>query len=92
MKACTKKTVDYLTKYAHKLIDPIVMFLCNEYTEPSDRCDKLVTITPNRTKSQRKYHSFVRPLINIALSIGNDEEFIEEMAPKFDRTETKKKQ
>ena len=75
VKACTKKTVDYLTKYAHKIIDPIITIICNEYSEPSDRCDRLVRITPNRTKSQPKYHSFIKPLINIGISLADDPEF-----------------
>lgn len=85
VKQCTKKTVDYLTKYAHKIIDPIMMILCQEYSEPSDRCDNLVRITPNRTKSQRKYHSFLRPLINIAMSLGEDQELFNEWSPKIQK-------
>ena len=83
VKKCTKKTVDYLTKYAHKLIDPILTILCNEYSEPSDRCDKMVRLTPNRTKAQRKYHSFLRPLINLGLSLANDQEFLDEIEGKL---------
>ena len=72
VKQCTKKTIDFVTNYVHKLIDPMIFVLCNEYSQPSDKCDKMVRQTPNRTDDQPKYQSFLMPVIAIAMSFDDE--------------------
>ncbi|CAG2116824.1 unnamed protein product, partial [Medioppia subpectinata] len=72
VKQCSRKTVDFIVKYVNKLIEPILMIMCTEYSEPSDRCDALVERTPNATASQRRYKSFLMPIINVAMSLGDE--------------------
>ncbi|XP_054155311.1 uncharacterized protein LOC128953815 [Oppia nitens] len=74
VKQCTRKTVDFVLKYLNKMIDPLLNLICGDYGQPSDKCDAMVRLTPNITKGQTTYKSFMMPLINLAISIGDDPE------------------
>lgn len=55
-----------------KVVSPILTLLCNQYDESNIKCDELVKQTPNRTRTQKKYKSVLMPIINIAMSLGDD--------------------
>jgi hypothetical protein len=69
VKVCTRKTVDFVVKYVTKVIEPIMLLLCNNYDESNAKCDQLVRETPKRNATQKRYKSVLLPTLNIAMSL-----------------------
>lgn len=64
---CTERSVEQVDRFTSQLAGDVLNLLCTEYDEDSDKCSKM--ITPKRRKDQKRTKSFLRPLIDLLLTI-----------------------
>ncbi len=74
IKICTRRTVDFVERWALELFGEILDLMCYNYPEESDKCDRIIAQVPklNFTGIQ-KPKSFIPPLLHILKVIGDYE-------------------
>ena len=67
-KVCTVQTMEMLVDLLRLYSDNVVSMLCGEYTDSSDRCDRVkLDFRPGKNSTRSK--SFIKPILAI---LGNE--------------------
>lgn len=61
---CTQKETDKIQDFVRTVFTGIVDVACGEYTESSDKCDRL-PIPPKKQKSDKSYRTYFLPLVEL---------------------------
>ena len=70
-KQCNSKSIDFVVDVIKQLSENVVNMLCSDYSDNSDKCDKVVKMdikTPSKNANKRA-KSFIKPIIKI---LAND--------------------
>ncbi|CAG2120260.1 unnamed protein product [Medioppia subpectinata] len=73
VKICTRRTIDFVERYALEMFGEILNIMCYEYQDSSDRCDKVTREIPQLDfDGVKKPRSFIPPMLDILKLIGDD--------------------
>ena len=65
---CTEDVTTKILDFVRNVLSGIVDVACGDFTENSDKCDKLIA-PPKKNKSEKTYINFFIPLIELFQSL-----------------------
>ncbi|XP_054155304.1 uncharacterized protein LOC128953808 [Oppia nitens] len=75
-KECTRRTIDFVERYALEMFGEILNLMCFDYHDSSDKCDRIRSLVPDiKYEEIEKPKSFIPPMIDILKDIGNGFDF-----------------